>query len=117
MSTPLNSAAYPAAFLDALAQAGEKGSLSIPCPKPAALRLRFYGLVGALRKEGKPEIVENLGFYIRENPLRLDIVRKSLDDEAALVAAALGSSPSASDPAAEALKRILGEKPHVLPPR
>lgn len=109
MSTPLSSAAYPAAFFEALAQAGEKGSLSIPCPNPAAMRLRFYGLVRALRKEGKPELVENLGFYIRENPPRLEILRKSLDDEAALVAAALGSPQSEADPAAEALKRILGE--------
>ncbi len=117
MSRPKRSDAYPPQFLHALRRVAETGEdLAIPTASPDALRLSFYGLFGALRAEGKPELPslvsivmlpEKAGIIIRAK----DATALALDVEKAL-AGNIPALPSPSEDEYEsALARILGEKP------
>lgn len=116
MTTPRASDAYPAPMLEALNRAFSLGELFIPCPgsiKPATLRLQFYGLIAALRREGRSELANSLGFYTQSEPPGLWIKLKDLSALGELVSAALADqgetlSPAPSDDdASAALDRIL----------
>lgn len=119
MSRPKRSDAYPPQYLQALQQVASTGEdLPIPTPSPDALRLAFYGLFGALRAEGKPELPSLVSITIM--PEKAGIILKAkdatslaLDVEKALKG---GNTPSEIPPAFDdyeaALSRILGgEKP------
>ena len=100
-------------MLDALERAFSQGELVIPTEKPAALRLHFYGLGGALRKEGKSEIFDGIAFLIRKDPSRLILSLREQTQFGEEVARALagGNSPPQESPTSEAeaaLARILG---------
>lgn len=114
MTKPKSTAAYPAIMTQAMLAAADRGELFIPTDKPAALRLEYYGLTGAMRKEGKTELPDLLTFVISSEPSGLLIrIRDNgplMDDIArALGAAATPVKPSTSILDAEAaLERILG---------
>lgn len=119
MSTPRNSGAYPPAMILALERALDTGEFIIPCPgktSPAALRLQFYGLGKTLRREGKPELIDALGFYLQSDPPALLIKVKDLGEISSLVSSALEADapgenlPTSAESAEAALARILGEK-------
>lgn len=114
MSLPRSSLAYPSQLLDAVSLAATRGELVIPTPKPSALRLQLQGLRGALRREGKAEIIDSVGFYIQSNPSALVIRLKentelALDVSAALAAAQSNNPPvSATEQAEAAISRLFG---------
>lgn len=111
MPTPRSSSAYPPALLAALAHVQATGELKIPTGKPAALRLQFHGLFGALRKEGKSELCEGIGCYLSEGMLILamkDSTSMGIDVLNALTAATGKEfSPPSLDADEAALDRIL----------
>lgn len=124
MTTARASDAYPAPMLDALHRAFSLGELFIPCPQagkilPSTLRLQFYGLIAALRREGKSELANSLGFYTQSEPPGLWIKLKDRSAFGNLVAAALASNEAPPDgenpPSGElespeaAFKRLFGE--------
>lgn len=101
MTRPKRSDAYPASMLSALIRALESGELFIPCSpqvKPASLRLHFYGLLGALRLEGKPEFSDSLMLVVSADPPGMWIRTKELGPIGELVASALkGDNPPPSE--------------------
>lgn len=104
MPRPKRSDAYPASMHSALNRALETGELFIPCSpaiKPNALRLHFYGLIGALRAEGRAEIGDALGFYTQADPPGLWVRLKDLASIGALVADALKTPEEIPPPAPE----------------
>lgn len=121
MTLPSTSAAYPDTMLDAVSLACQRGILVIPCPSPAALRLQFNGLRGALRKENKSDAIDMISFHLQSDPPAL--VLKSKETAPNMIALAdaikatrenppddpLPLSPLAED-AEAALFRILGVK-------
>lgn len=121
MSRPKRSDAYPASMMQALTLAFERGSLLIPVPpgtKPAALRLHFYGLFGALRAEGKPEFPDALAIVLSSDPPGILISPREFGNIGSIVAAALvenlpRETPPSEEPAenlGDMLSRILGDK-------
>lgn len=113
MTRPKFSDKYPPNMLDAMQRAFDLGELVIPTDKPQALRLYFYGLGGALRREGKPELFNALAFSLQDNPPALVITLRENTDFSLAIASALNSSPvaSAASEAEATLARLLGEKP------
>lgn len=97
-------------MLDALNSAIERGEVIIPTARPESLRLEFSALRGALRHEGRPELADLVGLYVRKAAPGVEpalILRnKSQSPMMADIAAALGSTPSTA--AEVALTRILG---------
>ena len=102
MTRPKRSDAYPASMLSALIRALESGEFFIPCDspqvKPASLRLHFYGLLGALRNEGKPEFADSLMLVLSSEPPGLWIRGKDLSPIGELVSAALGAALPGENP-------------------
>lgn len=125
MATPRGSSAYPAPLMAALTRAMAGEEILIPCPdadgiKPNTLRLQFYGLMGALKREGKGEYSETLLLTVQAEPPALRLAWRDSGRIGALVARALEAAPSEgeipppteSDDAAAAFARIMqGEKP------
>jgi hypothetical protein len=101
-------------MLEALSRVHSLGELFIPWGKPAALRLQFYGLARALRSEGKPEIVDSVGFYVQTSPPGLILRLKDSTDLSAAISGALEkageSLPSETLDAENLLSRILERK-------
>lgn len=100
-------------MLEALTHAQETGFLRIPCENPAYLRLRFYGLLKALRKEGKTELADGLIFRIPKNTPELVIEATGATPLDATITAAIKAAgreipqTSPSFDAEAALERIL----------
>ena len=119
MSTPRASSAFPPLMHDAMQRALDLGEFFIPCPgkiSPAALRLQFYGLISALRAEGKTELGNSLGFYLSADPRGLWLRLKDLGDIGSRISEALKSPgenlPASSEDLSDAFDRIMqGEKP------
>lgn len=126
MATPRGSSAYPAPLMAALTRALSGEEILIPCPdadgiKPNTLRLQFYGLMGALKREGKGEYSETLLLTLQAEPPALRLTWRDSGRIGALVARALEAPPTPegdfplpteSDDAAAAFARIMqGEKP------
>lgn len=112
MSLPKTSDSYPPEFLAAITRALEEGELAIPTPNPAALRFRFNGLRGAMRRENRGELIDMVSFHI--TPDSMIIRSRAADPLISDVASALGkpSLPSAArDEAETLLARLLGENP------
>jgi len=66
--------------------------INIPSKSPSALRLSFYGLFGAYRANGQPEIVDGLSIYLTDEGIRIG---KSAEDQfAEELAAALKAHKS-----------------------
>ena len=112
MPTPLRVVSYPSLLLEAVTTAHELGELIIPTSNPKAMRLQIHGLFGALRREGKAELTEDLGCYVSPDGKSLILRKKErtqmgLELTEALKAARAGSSPT--EDAEAALRRILGE--------
>ena len=110
MTRPKFSDKYPPNMLDAMQRAFSLGELVIPTEKPQALRLYFYGLGGALRKEGKPELFNALSFSLQAAPPALVISLKENTAFSKSIASALESpvQPSAASEAEDMLSRLLG---------
>ncbi len=97
-------------MLEALSAARRLGQLRIPTVTPHALRLRFYGLKAALRRENREELCEDLVFLLEPDAI---IIQTNTNSALSLdVAAALQNlgtvSPNPVDDANAALDRILG---------
>lgn len=116
MSLPKRSEAYPPSMLLALTRAIDQGELFIPCPgaiKPKALRLQFYGLVGALRAESKPELANAVGFFPSDDPPGLWLRLRDLSGIGQLVASALGE-PSGENPSSPASSSSLEDPEDIF---
>ena len=118
MTRPKRSDAYPPQFLHALRRVAETGDdLVIPTENPIAMRLNFYGLFGALRAEGKPELPSLVSIFILPEKNGIVIRPKDASALAQDIAKALSGTPetpgepSQPDDFEAALARILGEKP------
>lgn len=119
MPSPRASSAYPASMLQALLLAAETGEFFIPCDdgtKPNNLRLQFYGLLGALKREGRGELRETLLLTLTTEPPGLLIAWRDAGKIGALVQRAIDAhheipagDTAPDNDAAAALKRILGE--------
>ena len=108
MPSPRASSAYPASLLAALHHAMDTGELFIPCPpsegiKPNNLRLQFYGLLSALKREGQPELGEALTLTLSEEPPGIRIAWRDTGKIGALVAKALQEAGASTDEAEDAL--------------
>lgn len=108
MPSPRASSAYPYPMLRALERAVETGELFIPCDdtiKPNNLRLQFYGLLGALKREGKPEFGETLQLTLATDPPGLRLAWRDTGKIGALVQRALEAdlSESSADPSESSL--------------
>lgn len=117
MTRPKRSDAYPPQFLHALRRVAESGEdLIIPTESPVALRLAFYGLFGALRAEGKPELPSMVSIFLSPDKSSIIIRPKDATSFAQDIEKALSGnspspvSPSEGDDYESALARILGEK-------
>lgn len=120
MTRPKRSDAYPPAFIHALQQVAATGkALTILTKNPHGLRLTYYGLFGALRAEGKPELPSMVSIFLEtnpENPPSITIKPKDATEFSRAIEAALRGIPTSSgeaSPAPEddyeaALARILG---------
>jgi hypothetical protein len=114
MSTPKVSDSYPVEMLDAIKRAHETGEVVIPTPTPHLMRLQFNGLRGALRREGKGELADQVAFCISakgETPTWFKIVLRSASPVIADIATALKGAkivPSAVEEAEESFNRLLG---------
>lgn len=113
MSQPRSPSAYPLSMITAVETAARTSEMIIPCDNPRALRLRFNGLRGALRKAGTAHLIDSVSFLIQENPPALiirhvDNCQDSLDIEKALEGVQLGKpAVSAQEEAEASLDRIL----------
>lgn len=122
MTRPKRSDAYPAPYLHALRKVAETGEdFTIPTASPIAMRLNFYGLFGALRAEGKPELPSLVSIFIippENGGPAITIRLKNAGDLAQDITKALsnaGEPPPETGPQEDeyeaAIARILGEKP------
>jgi hypothetical protein len=71
MPTPRRASSYPLEIRDSLNYVLTSGSLFIPCEKPAALRLQYYGYFAALRESetpGESEFPDNFSIFIKKAP-------------------------------------------------
>jgi len=116
MTQPRSSSAYPLPMFAAIDAALSRGEFLIPCEKPSALRLRFQGLRGALRRENLAEKIDSVSFHLAPTGLLIRHKDNSADMQAIEAALDLALStpqpePSESAQAAAslALSRILGE--------
>ncbi len=117
MTRPKRSDAYPPAFLHALQRVATTGEdLVIPTDSPHGLRLTFYGLFGALRAEGKPELPSMVSIFLTP-PGSITIKPKDATEYSRAIEAALKGTapqapgenpPPADDDYEAALARILG---------
>ena len=89
MSLPKTSAAYPPQFLRAVETAFSTGEITILHAKPLALRLQLNGLRGALRREGKADIIDSVSFHLRTDPPALIIRARDQSFDARAVESAL----------------------------
>lgn len=111
MSRPKVSASYPSAMMSALMRAHKLGEVRIPTKTPLAMRLEFQGFRGALRKEGKGEIADQVSFHAKKDEdvfiIRLRSNSPLMSD---IEAALAGAEPktSAVEEAEKSLNRILG---------
>lgn len=117
MSLPKVSESYPIEMMDAIMRAHSVGEVTIHTDNPSNLRLQFNGLRGALRKEGKSEIVDQVSFHIShkdaEHPWMMIRLRSAAPGIADIAAALKGENPksSAVEEAEASLDRILGNTP------
>jgi len=107
MPAPRASSAYPASLLAALHHAMDTGEIFIPCPpsegiKPNNLRLQFYGLLSALKREGQPELGEALTLTLSNDPPGIRVAWRDTGKIGALVAAALQAAGASTDEAESA---------------
>ena len=117
MSAPKTTDSYPPEYLAAILRAHEVGEVVIPTDNPDALRLRFNGLRGALRREGRGELADMVSFLVvrakDEQPGYMRIMLRAADPLVADVAAALKNpAPIRSAALVEqenTLARLLGE--------
>lgn len=110
MTLPKTSASYPPEMLAAIDRAHAVGEVVIPTMTPMQMRLQFQGLRGAMRKEGKSELVDMVSFHITEkefiiklraaSPMMADIA-KALEIDA--------PRANAVEEAEASLMRILGK--------
>ena len=110
MPTPTRSDSYPPAMFAALDHARAHGSFLIPTQTPAALRLQFYGLKFALKREEKASEtgINGISFILKPEGLLLRSIENApfaLEIEAALKAEGAKSNPI--NDAEAALDRIL----------
>jgi hypothetical protein len=103
MSTPKDPAAYPPAMLAAVDRAIALGKFSVPTTNPAKLRLQFYGLASALRRENRAGEIDRVSFHIV--PDGLEIRLKADEDIMRALDAALGGDtlPASADALADSL--------------
>jgi hypothetical protein len=101
MSLPKSSAAYPPALLQAIELGYSSGEFRIPCENPAALRLQFNGLRGALRRENSAGKIDALGFYVQKQPPAL-ILRLRTTDPLAIAVDSAVQSAILTDPSLDA---------------
>lgn len=99
MSTPKSSGAYPPSMLAAVDRAIALGKFLIPSANPGKLRLNFYGLLAALRRENAAENIERVSFHLVSDGLELRL--KADEDIMRDLDAALGAMPIPADDAAE----------------
>jgi len=111
MTRPLQVNRYDSSLLLALATAQRLGEFFIPSDKPSALRLEFYGLCGALRKENRPEACDGLKFFLKQDGL---LIKRGATEVVDAVKAALNAAEvvvipeDASIDAAEAFLSKIG---------
>ena len=98
MSTPKDPSAYPPAMLAAVDRAIALGKFSIPTANPAKLRLQFYGLVSALRRENRASEIDRVSFHLTPDGLEIRL-KADEDIMRALDAALGGKTPSPSSDA------------------
>lgn len=101
MSTPKHSAAYPPAMLAAVDRAIALGKFSIPSTSPGKLRLNFYGLASALRRENASGEIDKVSFHLV--PGGLEIRLKADENIMQDLENALGAMPAPADETADAL--------------
>jgi hypothetical protein len=118
MPPPRSTNAYPVEFRAALTRAISTGSLFIPHANPSALRLRFYGYIGALRKEGENELADACSFTLSKSPPGLTLNLRETTPDAAAIREAIGTptpNPSTENPLLESddidslFNRIIGQ--------
>lgn len=111
MSLPKTTSSYPVSMIEALQRAHAEGEVIVPTLTPAALRLQFQGLRGALRKEGRGELADMVSFFVEPDRFIIRL-RANLPGIADLDAALARGKPLASTlEAVEAsLDRILSGK-------
>lgn len=113
MSLPKVSDSYPPEMIAAILRAHETGEVIIPTITPHAMRLQFNGLRGALRREGKGELADQVSFIISpkgETPTWFAIRLRSASPVISDIAAAMRQEkviPSAVEEAEESFNRIL----------
>jgi len=98
MPPPRATNAYPVEFRAALNRAISTGSVFIPHANPAALRLKFYGYVSALRRESDSEIADACAFTLSKSPLGLQISLKETTPDALAIRDALGGGVTSTSP-------------------
>lgn len=100
---------YPPAMLTAISRARELGRVSIPSSTPNALRLKFYGLKTALKRENRIDEIATLSFIVKPNELIiLDEAANPIYQDLNAALDALPVSPTNPiDEANAALDRIL----------
>lgn len=114
MSLSKISDSYPPEMLAAIIRAHKLGEVVIPTHSPYAMRLQFNGLRGALRREGKGEIADQVSFHVSakdETPTWFAIRLRSASPVISDISAALKSEEpktSAIEEAEASLNRILG---------
>jgi hypothetical protein len=114
VSLPKSSESYPVAMLDALKRAHATGEVIIPTKTPLQMRLQFQGLRGALRKEGKGELADQVSFHVpgKTEPQEWFSIRlRSASPLIGDITAALEQkepTTSAVEEAEASLNRILG---------
>ena len=101
MSTPKSSTAYPPAMLAAVDRAIALGKFSIPSASPGNLRLNFYGLLAALRRDNAATEIERVSFHLVGESLEIRL--KADEDIMQDLDAALGKLPDTQDADADAL--------------
>lgn len=113
MSLPKATDSYPPEMLAALKLAHEVGEVKIPTELPHQMRLQFNGLRGALRKEGKGEIADQVSFHVSPKgeaspwfAIRLRSASPVITDVAAALAGKK-TVPSAVEEAEETFNRLL----------
>jgi hypothetical protein len=88
-------------MLAAIDRALVLGSFPIPTSNPAKLRLQFYGLASALRRENRSAEIDQVSFHIV--PGGLEIRAKHNEDVIQALESALGASTPSTDALADSL--------------
>jgi hypothetical protein len=102
-------------MLRAVETALDLGEFVIPTENPAALRLRFNGLRGALRRKGDPSKIDAVSFHLQASPPALVIrpladapLLKDVDAALSALSGDKTAEPSAAAQAEDLLARLLG---------